>query len=153
MRNESTWSCRFGRLPWISGLVWNTKYIINFPTKQSWRKPSEYSFIESGLDDLLRVLQVNNIKSIAIPPLGAGNGGLEWERVKNIIERKLSNSNIDILVYEPNAIIKEHLKTERIKLTDARALLLYVLYDLVKNGEYVSEFSSEKICYFLFLFS
>lgn len=126
-----------------------TKYIINFPTKQSWRKPSEYSFIESGLDDLLRVLEVNNIKSIAIPPLGAGNGGLEWERVKKIIERKLSNSNIDILVYEPNAIIKEHLKTERIKLTDARALLLYVLYDLVKNGEYVSEFSSEKICYFL----
>ena len=135
-----------------SNITSGTKYIINFPTKQSWRKPSEYSFIESGLDDLLRVLQVNNIKSIAIPPLGAGNGGLEWERVKNIIERKLSNSNIDILVYEPNAIIKEHLKTERIKLTDARALLLYVLYDLVKNGEYVSEFSSEKICYFLFLF-
>lgn len=132
-----------------SNITSGTKYIINFPTKQSWRKPSEYSFIESGLDDLLRVLQVNNIKSIAIPPLGAGNGGLEWERVKNIIERKLSNSNIDILVYEPNAIIKEHLKTERIKLTDARALLLYVLYDLVKNGEYVSEFSSEKICYFL----
>ncbi len=45
--------------------------------------------------------------------------------------------------------IKEHLKKERVKLTDARALLLYVLYDLVKNGEYVSEFSSEKICYFL----
>lgn len=132
-----------------SNITSGTKYIINFPTKQSWRKPSEYSFIESGLDDLLRILQANNIKSIAIPPLGAGNGGLEWEKVKNIIERKLSNLDIDILVYEPNAIIKEHLKTERIKLTDARALLLYVLYDLVKNGEYVSEFSSEKICYFL----
>lgn len=132
-----------------SNITSGTKYIINFPTKQSWRKPSEYSFIESGLDDLIRVLQVNNIKSIAIPPLGSGNGGLEWERVKSIIEKKLSNLNTDILVYEPNAIIKEHLKTERIKLTDARALLLYVLYDLVKNGEYVSEFSSEKICYFL----
>lgn len=132
-----------------SNFTSGTKHIINFPTKQSWRKPSEYSFIESGLDDLLRVLKVNNIKSIAIPPLGAGNGGLEWERVKNIIERKLSSSNIDILVYEPNAIIKEHLKNERITLTDGRALLLYILYDLVKNGEYVSEFSSEKICYFL----
>jgi hypothetical protein len=41
------------------------------------------------------------------------------------------------------------MKKERVKLTDARALLLYVLYDLVKNGEYVSEFSSEKVCYFL----
>lgn len=132
-----------------SSLASGTKFIINFPTKKSWRKPSEYSFIESGLDDLLRVTQLNNIKSIAIPPLGAGNGGLEWEKVKNIIERKLSSSNMNILIYEPNSVIKEHLKTERIKLTDARALLLYVLYDLVKNGEYVSEFSSEKICYFL----
>jgi Fe2+ or Zn2+ uptake regulation protein len=52
-------------------------------------------------------------------------------------------------VYEPTAEIKEYLKKERVKLTDARALLLYVLYDLIKNGEYVSEFSSEKVCYFL----
>ena len=64
-----------------SSLASGTKFIINFPTKKSWRKPSEYSFIESGLDDLLRVTQLNNIKSIAIPPLGAGNGGLEWEKV------------------------------------------------------------------------
>ncbi|TRX39500.1 type II toxin-antitoxin system antitoxin DNA ADP-ribosyl glycohydrolase DarG [Flavobacterium restrictum] len=132
-----------------SNITSGTKYIINFPTKQSWRKPSEYSFIEAGLDDLINVLLENNIKSIAIPPLGAGNGGLEWERVKNIIEGKLSKIDIDVLVYEPTAIIKEHLKSERIKLTDARALLLYILYDLVKNGEYVSEFSSEKVCYFL----
>lgn len=132
-----------------SNITSGTKYIINFPTKQSWRKPSEYSFIEVGLDDLINVLREKNIKSIAIPPLGAGNGGLEWERVKNIIEEKLSKFDIDVIVYEPSTIIKEHLKNERIKLTDARALLLYILYDLVKNGEYVSEFSSEKVCYFL----
>lgn len=126
-----------------------SKLIINFPTKKSWRKPSEYKFIESGLDDLVIMIKKYKIKSIAIPPLGAGNGGLEWERVKKIIENKLENLDIDIFVFEPNAIIKEHLKTERIKLTDARALLLYVLFDLVKNGEYVSEFSSEKVCYFL----
>jgi len=132
-----------------SNITSGTKLIINFPTKKSWRKPSEYSFIEAGLDDLIRIIQEKKIKSIAIPPLGAGNGGLEWERVKKIIERKLNILDINIFVYEPNAVIKEHLKTERIKLTDARALLLFVLYDLVKNGEYVSEFSSEKVCYFL----
>ncbi|MFV0178651.1 macro domain-containing protein [Empedobacter falsenii] len=125
------------------------KIIINFPTKKSWRKPSEYSYIENGLSDLINIINQYNIKSIAIPPLGAGNGGLEWSVVKNIIEKKLSDLNIDIFVYEPNAVIKEHLKKERVKLTDARALLLYVLYDLVKNGEYISEFSSEKVCYFL----
>ena len=125
------------------------KIIINFPTKTDWRKPSEYKYIEDGLDDLISVIETNQIKSISIPPLGAGNGGLNWESVKNIIEKKLSHLSIEIFVYEPTAQIKEHLKKERVKLTDARALLLYVLYDLVKNGEYVSEFSSEKVCYFL----
>ncbi|MBK9794210.1 MAG: macro domain-containing protein [Sphingobacteriales bacterium] len=125
------------------------KIIINFPTKTDWRKPSEYSYVESGLDALVSLIEQNNIKSIAIPPLGAGNGGLKWEKVKSIIENRLSNLNIDIYVYEPTTLIKEHLKKERVKLTNARALLLYVLFDLIKNGEYVSEFSSEKVCYFL----
>ena len=125
------------------------KYIINFPTKKDWRNPSEYGFIDAGLNDLIRVLKEYNIQSVAIPPLGAGNGGLEWEKVKKIIEHKLSNLDIEIAVYEPSKHIIEQLKKERVKLTDARALLLYVLYDLVKNGEYVSEFSSEKVCYFL----
>lgn len=125
------------------------KIIINFPTKTNWRKPSEYKYIEDGLEDLVKTINKHAIKSIAIPPLGAGNGGLKWEKVKRIIEEKLGHLDIDILVFEPTAEIQEHLRKERVKLTDARALLLYVLYDLVKNGEYVSEFSSEKVCYFL----
>ena len=125
------------------------KIIINFPTKKNWRKPSEYIFIEEGLDDLIDVIIRNQIKSIAIPPLGSGNGGLKWEKVKKIIEEKLGKLEIDIYVFEPTSKIMEKLKNERVKLTDARALLLFVLYDLVKNGEYVSEFSSEKVSYFL----
>jgi O-acetyl-ADP-ribose deacetylase (regulator of RNase III) len=132
-----------------SNLTIGEKIIINFPTKQSWRKPSEYSFIEQGLDDLISIIDIKQIQSIALPPLGAGNGGLEWEKVKKMIEQKLNHLEIDIFVYEPTPQIKEYLKLERVKLTDARALLLYVLYDLVRNGEYVSEFSSEKVCYFL----
>ena len=129
--------------------VWGDKLIINFPTKTDWRKPSEYAYIEAGLDDLLRIISEYNITSIAIPPLGAGNGGLNWEKVKQIIDSKLGSLNIDIYVYEPNAVIVEKMKKERVKLTNARALLLYVLFDLVRQGEDVSEFSSEKICYFL----
>lgn len=132
-----------------SNLNMGNKIIINFPTKKDWRKPSEYTYVEEGLTDLIRVIQDNKIESIAIPPLGAGNGGLEWEKVKGIIEQKLGSLNIEIRVYEPSSRIREYLKNERVKLTDARALLLYALYDLVKNGEYVSEFSSEKICYFM----
>lgn len=125
------------------------RIIINFPTKTNWRKPSEYKYIEDGLENLVEVINEKVIRSIAIPPLGAGNGGLNWEKVKKTIEQKLGQLNVNIYVYEPTLQIQEHLTKERVKLTDARALLLYVLYDLVKNGEYVSEFSSEKVCYFL----
>jgi O-acetyl-ADP-ribose deacetylase (regulator of RNase III) len=130
-------------------LATGEKTIINFPTKTDWRKPSEYAYIEQGLADLVRVIQENNITSLALPPLGAGNGGLDWERVRRMIEEKLSCLDADVYIYQPNYKIKEVLKKERAKLTDARALMLFVLHDLVKQGEFVSEFSSEKVCYFL----
>jgi len=125
------------------------RIIINFPTKKHWKNPSEYSFIEEGLVDLKKVIEQYEIKSLAIPPLGAGNGGLHWSKVKEILIETLSDLSIDIEIYEPNASIVEKMKKERVKLTPARALMLYVLYDLVKHGQYVSEFSSEKVCYFL----
>ncbi|MFY8187159.1 MAG: type II toxin-antitoxin system antitoxin DNA ADP-ribosyl glycohydrolase DarG [Flavobacterium sp.] len=132
-----------------TGLISGKKTIINFPTKTTWRKPSEYQYINDGLDELIRVIDEKNIKSVAIPPLGSGNGGLDWNIVKKMIEERLSHLTADILIYEPNKQIQEVLKSERVKLTEARAMLLFMLYELVKNGEFVSEFSSEKICYFL----
>ena len=132
-----------------SSLLGGRKIIINFPTKTDWRKPSEYSYIESGLTELARIITEQGIKSVAIPPLGAGNGGLDWNVVKRIIEKHLSNLNCEIQIYEPNAIIREAMKKERVKLTPARAMLLSVLYELVRNGEFVSEFAAEKAAYFL----
>lgn len=133
----------------VSSLHSGEKMIINFPTKKDWRKPSEYEYIEEGLKDLVKIINERKIKSISIPPLGAGNGGLNWVKVKQILEKYLANINADIYVYEPSQHIQEVLKKERAKLTPARALLLDVLYDLVKNGEFVSEFAAEKIAYFL----
>ncbi len=130
-------------------LLSGKKYIVNFPTKTHWRKPSEYSYINLGLKALVQWIITNEIESIAIPPLGAGNGGLDWHKVRNIMVHYLSDIPADIFLYEPNVHIKEILKKERVKLTPARAMLLSVLYDLVRNGEFVSEFASEKIAYFL----
>lgn len=130
-------------------LLSGKKIIINFPTKTDWRLPSEYEYIESGLVELVKVIKDKNIKSIAIPPLGSGNGGLDWNKVKIILEKHLSNLDCDIIIYEPSIAIQEALKKERVKLTPARAMLLSVLFELVRNGEFVSEFSSEKIAYFL----
>lgn len=125
------------------------KIIVNFPTKTDWRKPSEYSYIEEGLIELSKLINERHIKSIAIPPLGAGHGGLEWERVRSLMEKHLSSAACEVLIYQPNAQIQEVLKKERVKLTPARAMLLDVLFDLVKSGEFVSEFAAEKIAYFL----
>lgn len=131
-------------------MLLGTKMIINFPTKTNWRLPSEYQYIEIGLMELVKIIKEKNIKSIAIPPLGAGNGGLNWQKVRQILEKYLTGIvDCDIYIYEPNAIIQEVIKKERVKLTPARAMLLSVLYDLVRNGEFVSEFASEKIAYFL----
>lgn len=77
------------------------KIIINFPTKKDWYKPSKYEYIDKGLDDLINVIKKYNIKSIAIPPLGCGLGGLDWNIVKSKIENKLSDINIDVYLYEP----------------------------------------------------
>jgi len=132
-----------------ASLLNGRKIIINFPTKTDWRKPSEYSYIESGLKELARKIAELGIKSVAIPPLGTGNGGLDWTVVKNMIEKSLAGLNCDIQIYEPNSLVREVMKKERVKLTPARAMLLYVLYDLVRNGEFVSEFAAEKTAYFL----
>lgn len=130
-------------------LLAGKKIIINFPTKTNWRLPSEYQYIEIGLTELVKVISDKNIKSIAIPPLGSGNGGLDWNKVKLILDKHLADLDCDIYIYEPSVAIQEALKKERVKLTPARAMLLSVLYELVRNGEFVSEFSSEKIAYFL----
>ncbi|GAB4331110.1 MAG: macro domain-containing protein [Flammeovirgaceae bacterium] len=132
-----------------NSLLTGNKIIINFPTKTHWRLPSEYQYIEAGLTELVNIIKEKNIKSIAIPPLGAGNGGLNWNKVKELLEKYLSGIDCDIYIYKPNATIQEAIKKERVKLTPARAMLLSVLYDLVRNGEFVSEFASEKIAYFL----
>ena len=80
-----------------------TQIIINFPTKNHWRDPSKLVYIETGLDDLITVINDHKIKSIAIPALGCGLGGLQWEQVKSMIEDKLRHLSIntEILIYGP----------------------------------------------------
>ena len=129
--------------------VLGNRFIINFPTKQHWRNPSEYSFIESGLIALRQEIINRDIKSIAIPPLGTNNGGLSWSIVREMIESKLGDLDCDIRLYEPNAAIAEKMKQERVKLTPARAMLLDVMCDLRDYDEFDSVFAAEKIVYFL----
>ena len=128
--------------------------IINFPTKIDWYKKSQYTYIEEGLKDLVRVIDEYKIQSIAIPPLGCGNGGLKWEKVKSLMDKYLSHfSNITIIIYEPNDAVKEILQKEEIKkeigLTSARAMLLHALFKYEKLGEIATVFAANKLAYFL----
>lgn len=123
--------------------------IVNFPTKTTWRRPSEYSYIASGLKALRKEMRQRRLRSIAIPPLGSHNGGLDWKRVKPMIIEALGDMDCDIYIYEPSAAIIERMKSERVRLTPARAMLLDVLHDTETEGELASVFVAEKAVYFL----
>lgn len=129
------------------------KIIINFPTKTEWYLKSKYEYIELGLKELVKTIVEYNIKSIAIPPLGCGNGGLQWTKIKEMMENYLSKfEDVNILIYEPSNTIKEVLKKQDynsdIKLTNARALILYALFYYETAGEYSSLFVANKIAFF-----
>lgn len=125
------------------------KTIINFPTKGDWRKPSEYQYITSGLVALRHEITSRHIRSVAIPPLGAHNGGLDWECVKDLIIKMLGDLDCELIIYEPNAEIVEKLKAERVKLTPARAMLLDMMCDMSTEDECASVFAAEKLVYFM----
>ena len=132
-----------------SNLLSGRKLIVNFPTKTHWKLPSEYSYIAQGLAALRREIVNRKIRSIAIPPLGSHNGGLDWLRVKHMIETSLADIDCDIMLYEPSEVIIERMKSERVKMTPARAMLLHMFIDLNINGEFASVFAAEKLIYFM----
>lgn len=78
------------------------QFIINFPTKRHWRSKSRLDDIERGLDDLAAVIDQRSMDSVALPALGCGLGGLEWDAVKALIESKLGDlQRVDVQVYAP----------------------------------------------------
>ena len=83
----------------------NPRYIVNFPTKHHWKDQSQISDIELGLQDLAKVIRDREIKSIALPALGCGLGGLNWLDVKPLIKNAFGDFEaVDIVVYEPTRV-------------------------------------------------
>ncbi len=111
----------------------NKKLIVNFPTKNKWREKSQMSYIKIGLDLLVELIKNENIQSIAIPPLGCGNGGLIWEEVKKLIEEKLFeiSNKCNIIVFEPSIVNKGYAK-DMPKLSVASLALLQMKMHLDK---------------------
>lgn len=154
---EYTEACRAGEVQTGKMFVTNTNellgvtWIINFPTKQHWRNNSKMDWIESGLQDLRMFIINNNVKSIAIPPLGAGNGGLKWQEVKpKIIEALEDLENVDIFIYEPTTQYQNVKKKVGVSsLTPARALVLELIRRYLIIGMDCSQVEVQKLVYML----
>jgi len=108
-----------------TGELSGPRWVINFPTKKHWRHPSRFEWIEEGLEDLRRVVREKGIRSLALPPLGCGNGGLEWSDVRRLIENAVAAMpDVDVIAFEPTAKYQNVAKREGVhKLTVPRALV------------------------------
>lgn len=127
------------------------RWIINFPTKDHWRGNSRLEWVEAGLEDLKRVLLERQIRSVAIPPLGAGNGGLDWPTVKARIASALADlDDVEVTVYEPTDRYQNVAKRAGVqKLTPARALVAEAVRRYWVLGMECSLLEVQKLAWFL----
>jgi len=129
------------------------RFIINFPTKIHWKEKSKLEYIEKGLDDLIQQIKRLGIKSIAIPPLGCGNGGLNWEDVKELIFRKMDVlKNVKTVVFAPSgapAAREMKIGTKKPNMTPGRAALIGLLKNYKEVGYEITMLEVQKLMYFL----
>ncbi len=138
-----------------TGSLVNPRYIINFPTKRHWRGKSRIEDIEAGLKALGEEIKRRNIRSIALPPLGCGLGGLNWADVRNLIEQILGNlTDVRIIVFEPmenQPLAKGTSKGKKSKMTPGRAVLIGLMYRYMQGllAPFVSLLELHKLMYFM----
>jgi O-acetyl-ADP-ribose deacetylase (regulator of RNase III) len=139
----------------LGGLVGGPKWIINFPTKGHWKSRSRLSDIEKGLTDLVTQVEHLQIRSIAVPPLGCGYGGLNWEDVRPLIEAAFAKlPEVDVKLFPPNGAPEPKAmpnRTTKPDMTKGRAALI-VIMDRYLQGlldPFVSLLEIHKLMYFL----
>lgn len=140
----------------LGALAGKPNLIINFPTKDHWRGKSKIEFIEDGLDDLVRVIREYGIRSIAIPPLGCGNGGLDWSVVRALIESRLKqfDNQLEVRLFAPSGAPDASamvVRTERPRMTAGRAVLVKLLSAYRETGYRLSKIEVQKLGYFAHL--
>ena len=131
------------------------RYIINFPTKRHWRGKSRMEDIEAGLVALAQEIRERNIRSIALPPLGSGLGGLEWHEVRERIEESLQVlTDVRIVIFEPGgAPTDERINHSRVlpRMTPGRAALVGLMDRYLAGllDPFVSLLEVHKLMYFM----
>jgi O-acetyl-ADP-ribose deacetylase (regulator of RNase III) len=139
----------------LGGLVGGPRWIINFPTKGHWRADSRMADIEAGLKDLVATIRRLRIRSVAIPPVGCGNGGLDWNEVRPRIEAALAGiPEVEALVYAPGgapAAAEMPIRTERPRMTMGQAAMIALMDRYLKGllDPFISLLEIHKLMYFL----
>jgi O-acetyl-ADP-ribose deacetylase (regulator of RNase III) len=135
------------------GEMFQPRYIINFPTKRHWRSPSRIEDIEAGLQALVQDIERLHIRSIALPPLGCGNGGLDWNEVFPRIKAALASlKDVRVLVFPPKgapsaeAIVHS---TPRPAMNPSRAIVLKIWQQYFALGYQLTLLEIHKLLYFL----
>lgn len=133
------------------GELQGPRYVVNFATKQDWRAPSRIEWVRSGLEELRRFLNEHRVRSVAIPPLGAGNGGLDWAAVRVEIERALADiEGTEVVVYQPTTQYQNVAKRSGVlNLTIARALIAELVRRYSVLGFECSLLEIQKLAWFL----
>lgn len=138
-----------------TGTMTLPRYVINFPTKRHWRGKSRITDIETGLQALVNELRTRNIRSIAIPSLGSGLGGLDWQQVRPLIEQMLAGlPDVDIMIFEPldegTEITPNHSRDVP-KMTPGRATLVGLMdrYLAALLDPFITLLEIHKLMYFL----
>lgn len=135
------------------GALATPRFIVNFPTKGHWRNASTLDDIRLGLSDLMEQIQQLDIRSIAMPPLGCGNGGLLWADVRPVIEEYFSQvPSVELRLFEPNesaAPVKLEVNTQPPKMTPGRAAILALLETYQSLNYGLSKIEVQKLAYFL----
>src|SRR5207249_2069290 len=121
------------------------------PTKKDWRHPTKLEWVQQGLIALKQVIREKRIHSIAIPPLGCGNGGLDWQKVRPVIETALGDlQDVEVVVYEPTAKYQNVAKKQGVeKLTSARALIAEMVRRYWVLGIECTLLETQKLAWFL----
>ena len=138
-----------------TGTMTNPKYIINFPTKRHWRGKSRMEDIEAGLKALVSEIETRRIRSVAMPPLGSGLGGLHWPDVRARVEEALSGlKDVDVLVYEPNGApdTQRMARARNVpKMTPGRAALVMLMHRYLGGllDPFVTLLEAHKLMYFM----
>jgi O-acetyl-ADP-ribose deacetylase (regulator of RNase III) len=129
------------------------RFIINFPTKVHWRGDSTLEYVEDGLRDLVKQVKRLGIKSISLPPLGCGNGGLDWDDVRELVFAAFKDQpEISVNLFEPKGAppAREMAnRTEKPKLTPVRAAIIKIIsiYGEMEYG--LTKIEVQKLAYFL----